>query len=124
MGFNTYGKSTKSYGGSLPVWRRVDAMEMGGGTLDISASAIGVVATAGSMCYLDAAGGTLKIIASTDTANLTKVNGLLYNDIVKEEGDTFATGAVVYAGEIYGSRVDVPDSVKAQLPQIHFVIEK
>ena len=75
------------------------------------------------MCYLDKQGGTLVIVASTDTENLTKVNGLLLNDIVKEDGDTAATGAVVTAGSVYADRIDVPDSVQALLKTIHFIKE-
>lgn len=121
MGFNTYGRTSKTYGGSLPIFLKVDATYPGGGTVDISAAAAGVVYKSGSMCYLDKQGGTLVIVASTDTENLTKVNGLLLNDIVKEDGGTAATGAVVTAGSVYADRIDVPDSVQALLKTIHFI---
>jgi hypothetical protein len=125
MGFNTYGTRGKTIGGSLPIWLKVNNVDQCGGTIDISGLSAGDIIPAGSMCFLDAAGGTLQIIKDTDTADLGKVNGLLYNDVSIEEGDTYATGAVVFDGVVYADRIPtVPDSVKVQLPMIRFNYER
>jgi hypothetical protein len=125
MGFNTYGKRSKTIGGSTPVWLEVHGIDRSGGTIDISGLSVGDVIPAGSMCYLDTMGGTLQIIKDTDAADLGKVNGLLFNDVSIEEGDTYATGAVVYSGNVYADRIPpVPDSVKGQLPMIRFTYER
>ena len=125
MGFSTYGKRSGTIGGSLPVWLEVDCMDRAGGTIDISGLSPGDVIHAGAMCFLDKMGGTLKIVEDTATpTELGKVNGLLFNDVSIEEGDTYATGAVVYAGNVYADRIpNVPDSVKKQLPMIRFTYE-
>lgn len=125
MGFNTYGKTSETYGGGIPVWLKVDNVDYGGGTIDISGKSAGDIIPAGSMCYLDKMGGTLAIIASTAAAEvLATVNGLLLNDIVIEAGDTYATGAVVYAGNVYADRIPtVPATVKTQLTQIRFTYQ-
>lgn len=47
--------------------------------------------------------------------------GLLWHDIVKEEGDTWGTGAVVDTGRIYEDRVvGVPSVYKAAMPSVKF----
>ena len=126
MGFNTYGNSTKKIGGSLPIWLKVDGIDRSGGNIDISGLSAGDIIKAGSMCYLDKMGGTLKIVKDSDTAEvLATVNGLLFNDVSIDEGDTYATGAVVFAGNVYADRIPtVPDSVRKQLTQIRFTNEK
>jgi hypothetical protein len=126
MSGNTYGKRTKTVGGSLTVWLQVERQDYSGGTINIAGLSPGDVIPAGSMCFLDKAGGTLQIVASTDAAaTLKKVNGLLYNDVYIEEGDDYATGACIYRGNVYADRIPaVPDSVKLQLPEIRFTYEK
>ena len=125
MGFNTYGKRSKTIGGSVPVWLEVFRVDYSGGTIDITAMSPGDVIPAGSMCFLDKMGGTLQIVKDTDPqADLDNVNGLLFNDVSIEEGDSYATGAVVYAGNVYAERIpDVPVAVRAQLPMIRFTNE-
>ena len=47
--------------------------------------------------------------------------GLLWHDIVKEDGDTWGTGAVVDTGRIYEDRVvGVPSVYKAAMPSVKF----
>ena len=47
--------------------------------------------------------------------------GLLWHDIVKEEGDTWGTGAVVDEGRIYEDRiVGVPSVYKTAMPSVKF----
>lgn len=125
MGFNTYGKTSQTYGGGLPIWLKVNAQDYVGGTIDLSGYSAGDIIPAGSMCYLDKAGGTLLIVKSTDTAEvLATVNGLLLNEVVVDAGDTYATGACVFSGNIYADRIPtLPTSVKAQLPQIRFTYQ-
>ena len=126
MGFNTYERRDKTIGGSVPVWIKVDRQDQAGGRIDISGYTAGDVIPAGSMCFLDVEGGTLQIIKSTNaSATLLKVNALLLNDVYIEEGDTYATGAAVYAGNVYGDRIPtIPASVKLQLPMIRFTYER
>lgn len=57
---------------------------------------------------------------------LTKVNGLVFEDVCIPEGCILATCAVVRAGRIYADRVfggGIPKSVEARLPMIEFVRE-
>jgi len=124
---NTYGRTTKEIGGSLPVWREVRRLYQSGGRIDITGLSPGDTIVAGSMCYLDFAGGTLQIVKDTDpTADQNKVNGLLFNDVHIFEGDTYATGAVVYDGDVYAERIPtVPVTVQnRQLSMIHFTKER
>ena len=129
MGFNTYGKREKTIGGSLVVWYHVEHAYPSGGTIDILGMGLsaGDIIPAGSMCALDFAGGTLKIVPSTATVpELEEVNGLLLNDVSIEEGNDYATGAVVYEGTIYEERLadSVPDDAKARMPRITFLKER
>ena len=116
----------KTIGGSLVVWREVRRQYQSGGRIDITGLSVGDVIPSGSMCYIDFAGGTLKIVKATDPqTELDMVNGLLHNDVYIEEGTTYATGAVVYDGDVYAERIpDVPDDVQARLTQIHFTYER
>lgn len=61
-----------------------------------------------------AATGASKLIATTP-------NGLLWHDIVIEEGDTSATGGVVDEGRIFENRISpIPACVKAAIPNVIF----
>lgn len=60
-----------------------------------------------------------------DTGSKPKVallpTGLLWHDIVKEDGDTWGTGAVVDEGRIYEDRiVGVPSVYKTAMPSVKF----
>jgi len=123
---NTYGSTTKEFGGGLPVWIEVFRNMQSGGNIDISGLSVGDTIPAGSMCYLDYAGGTLQIVKDTDPqTDLEKVNGLLFNDVHIFEGDTYATGAVVFAGNVYAERIsEVPEDVQKQLTMIKFTYER
>ena len=123
---NTYGRTTKDIGGSTPVWIEVARNMQAGGNIDISGLSAGDTIPAGSMCYLNHAGGTLKIVKDTDLqADLDMVNGLLFNDVHIYDGDTYATGAVVYSGNVFADRIPaLPDDVKERLTMIHFTYER
>ena len=214
MSFNTYGSKSKDYGMKLiPVWVKVDGVYQGGGKLYVASSftseyPVGTVIPAGTPCYLDKAGGTLKpaytyelakALAAADekvvfkgngylkaikqgdvvmvapttvtttgaaytvgvvtedadgnyevaiTANAWGTaavgtifvvansagasgklpalvpNGLLWHDIVVEEGDTSATGALVYEGAILADRVaPIPACFAKEMTNITLIKE-
>jgi hypothetical protein len=59
-------------------------------------------------------------------ANLSEVNGLIFEDVYMPEGTIHATCAVVRAGRIYADRVaggGLPAEIEDQLPMIEFVRE-
>lgn len=121
---NSFGTTSATYGGGKNVWHEAKAKYPVGGIVDISDYNIGDVIPAGSMCYFDQSAKTVKIVKADDSANLAKVNGLLFDDIYIDAAAKGANGAVtaspVYAGEIYADRCEevIPQSVWALLPQI------
>ena len=84
-------------------------------TITIVANALGTAA-AGTIYAESDKAGTGAIVKNTAVPN-----GLLWNDIVKEEGDTVASGAVVDVGRIYEDRApSIPAAYKAVLSTIKF----
>ena len=90
---------------------------------------VGDVIPSGSMCVFDQVANTIKIAKTSDvktaanadgTVEPNTIKGLLQNDVYYEEGTTYATGDVVFAGEIYIDRVaeTIPAEVLAVLPMI------
>lgn len=123
--FNTFGKTSKSYGQGKNIWHEIKGAYPVGGTIaNLSAYKIGDVIPAGSMCALDQAAHTITIVKASDSDQLANVNGLLQNDIYVDEAvkgeNGAATGNVVFAGEIYIDRLaeEVPATVLAKLPMI------
>jgi len=56
---------------------------------------------------------------------LAPANGLLYNDIHLESGDTSATGAMRVSGQVLEDRIpSIPPNVKASLNKITFIKEE
>jgi hypothetical protein len=56
---------------------------------------------------------------------LAPANGLLYNDIHLESGDTSATGAMRVSGQVLEDRIpSIPPNVKAALNKITFIKEE
>lgn len=89
--------------------------EDGTHTITIQAEALGTAAAGTVYAEADKAGAGAKV--EEDAVP----NGLLLHDIVKEEGDTLATGAVVDEGRIFEDRiVAIPAAYKAVLPGIKF----
>lgn len=123
--FNTFGKTSKSYGSGKNIWHEIKGAYPVGGTIaNLADYNVGDVIPSGSMCALDQAAHTITIVKASDTDALANVNGLLQNDIYVDEAvkgvNGNATGNVVFAGEIYIDRCEeeVPASVLAQLPMI------
>lgn len=84
-------------------------------TITIAANALGTAA-AGTVYAEANKAGTGAAVKETGVPA-----GLLWHDIVKQEGDTWATGAVVDEGRIYGDRVvAIPAAYKAAMPEIKF----
>lgn len=121
---NNFGSTSKTYGSGKNIWHEVKGQYPIGGKIDLTGWNVGDVIPAGSMCYFDQATKTVKIVKASDSANLTKVNGLLFNDryvdAAAKASDGCITATVVYAGEIYADRCAevIPASVFALLPQI------
>ena len=93
------------------------AVDNGDGThtITITPEALGTAAAGTVYAEADKAGANA--VVGEDAVP----NGLLLHDIVKEEGDTFATGAVVDEGRIFEDRiVAIPAAYKAVLPGIKF----
>ena len=94
------------------------AVDNGDGThtITITANALGTAAAGTIYAEANGAGSTGKYVKETAVPN-----GLLWHDIVKEEGDDIATGAVVDEGRIFEDRiVAIPAAYKAVLPGIKF----
>lgn len=82
----------------------------------IEGNALGDLTTGTIIAVAGSAHNSESVMVST-----TVPNGLLWHDIVKEEGDVWATGAVVDVGRILEDRiVGVPAAYKAVLPGIKF----
>lgn len=123
--FNTFGKTSKSYGSGKNIWHEIKGAYPVGGTIaNLDDYEVGDVIPSGSMCILDQEDHTITIVKASDADSLASVNGLLQNDIYVDEGvkgeTGNATGNVVFAGEIYIDRLEeaVPASVLAKLPMI------
>lgn len=125
--FNTIAQGSAQFGGNFPVWSRVDKLYQGGGFLDVADYAAGDVIGAGTMVIFNGAGKEVTIVKSTDTENLEKVNGLIFEDVCIPDGCIHATCAVVKSGRIYADRVanGIPASVEdnVRLAEIEFVRE-
>lgn len=129
--FNTFGKTSKSYGSGKNIWHEIKGAYPVGGTIaNLADYNVGDVIPSGSMCALDQATHTITIVKAADSDSQASVNGLLQNDIYIDEAvkgeNGNATGNVVFAGEIYIDRLEeeVPASVLAQLPMIVAIKEK
>lgn len=97
------------------------AVDNGDGTytVTIAAGALGTAAAGTILAEADGAGDGAAV------ENAVVPNGLLWNDIVKEEGDTVASGAVVDAGRIYADRAPaLPTAYEKHLEYIGIKFEK
>ena len=121
------GSASKTLGGNLAVWVRVERVEHFGGNLTVSDYSEGDVIPAGSMLIFDQSANTLEVVkASASAEKLAKVNALLYNDVCIPAGCILATGAAVTSGKIYADRAGedgIPKCVESQLPMISFIRE-
>lgn len=132
--FNTYGANTKTIGGdSKVIWRKVNGLIQGGGTVSLSDINVGDVIPAGTAVALDVVGGIATICKSADEVTAAKGSntmfGLILNDIHKDEGDVIGTCAVVVDGEIYVNRLADDNAIKAAVavaalsPKIVLLVE-
>lgn len=126
--FNTISKGDVfSIGGDYPVWARVREIYQGGGNIPLEGLNPGDVIHAGTPVIFNGPGQDVTIVEITDSANLAKVNGLIFNDVAIPNDCISATCAVVRNGRIYANRANggegLPKSLMAQLPMIEFVYE-
>lgn len=121
--FNTVAQTKTSIGGGQVIWARVEDTYLGGGTIKTSSYNAGDIIPAGTMVHYDGPGKEVKVISAEDSENLSKVNGLIWNDVLIPEGVVLASCAVVRKGRIYADRAGIPASVEQQLPMIEFVRE-
>lgn len=120
---NVFGRTSKSYEGGKHIWHEVKGQYPVGGKIVNASDYAGKVIPAGSMCKYDPVAAEITIVANADAATeAASIKGLLYHDVYVDADltDAYATGAVVYAGEIYIDRVAeaIPDEVLAVLPMI------
>lgn len=97
------------------------AVDNGDGThtITIQANALGTAAAGTIYAEADKA-GTSAVVKETAVPN-----GLLWHDIVKEEGDDTATGAVVDDGRVFEDRIPaVPAVYKRHLEYVGIKFEK
>lgn len=88
-------------------------------SITITADAFGELKAGDALALADSAGEDA-VIASEGLPS-----GLLWHDIVKEEGDTLATGAVVDKGRIFEDRiVAIPSAYKRHLEYVGISFEK
>ena len=133
--FNTFGRTSKTYGSGKNIWHEMRGSYPVGGKIDLTDFNVGDVIPSGSMCVYDHSAKTIKIVKTSDvkteantggTVEPNTINGLLGYDVYYENGVDYATGNVVFAGEIYIDRCeeDVPSEVLANLPMIVPIREK
>lgn len=134
---NVFGRTDKNYGSGKNIWHEVRGAYPCGGSISNISDFKGQVIPAGSMCQFDQVDNTIKIVKATEikTASQTgasvepnTIKGLLYNDVYVESDvpTPYATGSVVFAGEIYADRLAevIPAEVWAVLPMIVPIHEK
>lgn len=132
---NTFGKKETPYGSGKNIWHEMKGAYPCGGNIVNYDDFKGAVIPAGSMCQFDQVANTITIVKATDVKTTSnsggsvepgKIKGLLQNDVYIEDGVGYATGSVVFAGEIYIDRVAeaIPAEVLAVLPMIVPIYEK
>ena len=90
--FNTFGKTSTTFGASVPVWRKVTDIMQSGGTLGIL-PAIGGILPAGTPVVIDAVGGTalpiyFAVVSETAASGASAVKiEAGENNFVPEVGD-------------------------------------
>jgi hypothetical protein len=115
MSFNTFGQTSKSFGGFTPIWLEVSGVKQAGGTLKAPTSyavdyPVGSVIPAGTPVYLAKSGGDLiplqtfelaQDIAAIDTVIKFKSNGsvpqIKAGMNLMKAGATYATTGTAYA---------------------------
>jgi hypothetical protein len=98
------------------------AVDNGDGThtITIQANALGTAEAGTIYAEANGAGASGKYVKETAVPN-----GLLWHDIVKEDGDTVGTGAVVDAGRVFEDRIPaIPAAYKKHLEYVGIKFEK
>lgn len=132
---NSFGKKEESFGSGKNIWHEIKGAFPVGGKITNISSYKGQVIPAGSMCQFDQVNAEITIVKATDvkttsnaggTVTPDKVKGLLQFDVPVNNETTYATGSVVFAGEIYANRLAeaIPAEVLAVLPMIVPIYEK
>lgn len=134
---NVFGRTDKNYGSGKNIWHEVRGAYPCGGSISNISNFKGKVIPAGSMCQFDQVDNTIKIVKASEIKTASQIGasiepntikGLLYNDVYVESDvpTPYATGSVVFAGEIYADRLAevVPAEVWAVLPMIVPIHEK
>lgn len=132
---NSFGKKEESFGSGKNIWHEIKGAFPVGGKITNISSYKGQVIPAGSMCQFDQVKAEITIVKATDvkttsnaegTVTPDKVKGLLQFDVPVNNETTYATGSVVFAGEIYANRLAeaIPAEVLAVLPMIVPIYEK
>lgn len=132
---NSFGKKEESFGSGKNIWHEIKGAFPVGGKITNISSYKGQVIPAGSMCQFDQVKAEITIVKATDVKTTSnaggsvepgKVKGLLQFDIPVNSSTTYATGSVVFAGEIYADRLAeaIPAEVLAVLPMIVPIYEK
>ena len=121
---NVAGNSAKvTIGGGETIWLEIDKLIEVGRPVN----AANLPLHAGQMVIYDKANTTtpVTVVKATDTENLAKVNGLVFNDVFAGDltENVNATCAVVTSGKIRYKLVEggIPDAAQAVLPNIEFV---
>ena len=120
---NVFGRTSKSYEGGKNIWHEVKGQFPVGGKIVNASDYVGNVIPAGSMCKYNPVAAEITIVKNADAVSeAANIKGLLYHDVYVDADliDAYATGAVVFAGEIYIDRVAeaIPAEVLAVLPMI------
>ena len=97
------------------------AVDNGDGTHTITIQANALGAAAAGTIYAEAdKAGTGAVVKETAVPV-----GLLWHDVVKEDGDTVGTGAVVDAGRVFEDRIPaIPAAYKRHLEYVGIKFEK
>ena len=121
---NVAGNSAKvTIGGGKHIWLEIDKMIEVGRPVN----AADLPLHAGQMVIYNKANTAtpVTVVKATDTENLAKVNGLVFNDVFAGNltENVNATCAVVTSGKIRYKLVEggIPDAAQAVLPNIEFV---
>lgn len=131
---NSFGVTEESFGSGKNIWHEIKGAYPCGGSISNISDYNGKVIPAGSMCQFDQVNNTIKIIKASEikltsgggSVEPNTIKGLLQNDVYVKSSTTYATGSVVFAGEIYADRLAeaIPDKVWAVLPMIVPINEK
>lgn len=131
---NSFGVTEESFGSGKNIWHEIKGAYPCGGSISNISDYNGKVIPAGSMCQFDQVNNTIKIIKASEikltsgggSVEPNTIKGLLQNDVYVKSSTTYATGSVVFAGEIYADRLAeaIPDEVWAVLPMIVPINEK